>query len=89
MISRALFLATAILTLAGCGTVQQATTLAVTKAAEINGSALIDAEFVICRAASKGAVDRRYGQTPRRAAAYDAFCSLADDGSVSPGGAAQ
>ena len=44
---------------------------------------LRDAEFVICYAASKGAIDRRYGGT-EQARIYSDFCRMAKTANVQP-----
>ncbi len=44
------------------------------KGAQLNDQALIDAEWVVCKAASHGSVDRRYGQTVDRANLHKEFC---------------
>lgn len=75
------------LNLGGCIVSGGGAELLVRQGADLNDSALLDAEFIICRSASKGAVDRRYGQTEQTAAAYTAFCALTDQSKVAPGGA--
>lgn len=58
-------------TLSGCS----ATVAVVEKGAEINDSALEAAEFTICQAASIGAIQRRYGDSPER---WNALCKPKD-----------
>jgi len=59
-----------VLALSGCAAIGPA----VQKVAEANDVALAAAELEICRAASIGAVMRRYGQDPIKARAWRDLC---------------
>lgn len=60
-----------ILLLPGCAQLG----IAVDKAADANDQALIDAEFVICNAASVGAIERRYN-SKQLLNAREVICNL-------------
>ena len=63
-----------LLVLGGCTVLDTAKKTVAVRGAELNDSALIDAEWVVCKAASHGSVDRRYGQTVERATLHKEFC---------------
>lgn len=67
---RVLTLALALTLLAGCAYKEPI----VAMAAKFNDTALSDAEFMICRGASVGAVRRAYG-TPERAELWSDLCT--------------
>ena len=60
--------------LSGCETVDTTRTLIKQKGATTADQGLIDAEWLVCNAASIGSVNRRYGQTIERADTYKDFC---------------
>ena len=55
----------------GCATVKSA---AVNKAAKLSTSALLDAEWWICKGSPIGSVQLKYGVTTERANMYKQFC---------------
>ncbi len=59
------------LLLGGCATARD---VAKQKGAQAADSALLDAEWLVCKATSIGAVKRRYGQTVESAETYRRFC---------------
>ena len=72
-----LYLSLALVILAGCGQTSQGNVirgLAQDRGAEIFDEGLENAEWFICRAASVGAVMRRYGSSAVKAAAWRALC---------------
>ena len=69
--------------LTGCASWDGMLTTGVDYAQKAQDRALRDAEFVICYAASKGAVDRRYGGT-EQARIYSDFCRMAKTANVQP-----
>lgn len=65
----------AALSLGACAQYDLATGLVKERGAAFYDETLIASEFVICQAASVGAVQRRYGQTDETAAAWRKLCS--------------
>lgn len=60
--------------LGACTQVGVAKKVVVVKGAEISDSALNDAEWWMCSAASVGSIKRRYGLSQDRADLYKEFC---------------
>lgn len=58
----------------GCETMSPYVAAAKEKGAQAMDEALVEAEWTICQAASTGAVDRRYGQTPDLWRARQTIC---------------
>ncbi len=58
----------------GCSSVDIAKKGLIQRGSEISDSALIDAEWWVCTAATVGSVKRRYGLTQERANLYREFC---------------
>jgi len=74
---RAICFAIALLALGACGQTPQGSLIrdvVQTRGAEIYDEGLENAEFFICRAASVGAVMRRYGSSVDRAQAWRTLC---------------
>lgn len=68
------FLITALLFLGACTEFTATKKAVAVKGAELSDSALVDAEWWVCYAASIGSVKRRYGATVERADTYKDFC---------------
>jgi len=71
--------------LAGCGLTPQGDAVRsgiATRGAEVADTALENAEWVVCYAASIGSIKRRYGVTAERAEAYANFCPAPSAGDV-------
>ncbi len=69
----------ALLFLGGCGLTQQGDFFRAAikdRGASIMDEGLLNAEWYLCFAASKGSVQRRYGRTQATADAYNAFCLI-------------
>ncbi len=67
--------AAAALLLAGCGgAAQQAREVIATEGATAYDEGLVNAEFFVCRAASVGSVQRRYGRSADLAEAWRTLC---------------
>lgn len=62
------------LLLASCSTVDTARGVIKQKGATLASEALVDAEWLVCNAATVGSIKRRYGQTVERADTYKDFC---------------
>ena len=68
------FFILALALLGGCATLDTARDVVKQKGAQAADTALLDAEWLVCKATSIGAVKRRYGQTMETAETYRRFC---------------
>ena len=62
------------LLLSSCATLDTARDVVKQKGAQAADTALLDAEWLVCKATPIGAVKRRYGQTMEAAETYRRFC---------------
>lgn len=67
------------LALTGCGLTPQGNAVrqgVATYGAQAMDEGLLNAEWFVCKAASVGSVQRRYGSSPEKAAAWKALCLI-------------
>lgn len=80
---RALLIVGCLVSLTACGQTTQGSLIrdaVKARGAEVYDEGLENAEFFICRAASVGAVMRRYGFSAEKAAAWRVLCTTDPDG---------
>ena len=68
--------------LSACASVDVAKKAIANKAAQASATALLDAEWWVCRAASVGSVKDRYGQSVERSMLYKNFCDGSGEANV-------